>query len=192
VVTACVADDEENAECTTASETVTVAQAGQLTPTGTECSDFASGMAADQEALAYRLKGTKINAVTPGVFLYWSVVEADATALNISVQQSAVTVQGSPASPPLFDLNESPKVFDADCKRVQGVKVQRTARGQVTLSVSGAVPGQQYYLTVKYDSQSIASTVVSQNPPFQATYSFGTHVAGAATPSAVDTLVLRR
>jgi hypothetical protein len=103
-----------------------------------------------------------------------------------------VTVQGLPATPPLFNVNESPRLFDAECERVKGVTVQRTARGQVTLSVSGAVAGEQYYLTVKYDSQSIASTVVSLNPGFEAAYAFGTHINGAATAAALDSLVLRR
>jgi hypothetical protein len=192
VVTACVADDEGNAECAEASATVTINQVAQLTPTGTECSDFASGVAADQDELRYQLKGTKINAVNPGVFLYWSAIEAPATAFELSVHQSAVTVEGLPASPPHFNVNESPRLFDAACERVKSVRLQRTARGQVTLSVSGAVPGEQYYLTVKYDSQSIVSTVVSLNPGFEAVYAFGTHIDGAAAAAAADSLVLRR
>jgi len=153
----------------------------QLTPTGTECFHFAGGTAADQDELLYRLSGNPrtIQAVNPGAFIYWTEVLAPASTFTIDVEQSAAFQ--------LFAVaQDGPKLFDSNCDRFQTVIVDSVADGQVTVTVTGATPGATYYLTVKYDSSSLAG---APDPGGSVLYTWETKVDGSFF--AEDSLTLR-
>jgi hypothetical protein len=192
-VTACGTDDETNETCADGGATVRIlASTSQLTPTGTECADYAAGRAIDQEDLLYQLKGSKITSVTPGVVMYWTTIKAPSAAFTISVSQTGTTTQGAPSTAPLFTVNSSgPKLFDARCSQVK-ITIRRAPRGQTIVNVTGATAGATYYFTTKYDSNSISGTSVSLNPEFRATYGFSTLLDGALVVTSHDSLLLHR
>jgi len=51
---------------------------GKITPTGTTCQQYRDNTAPTLGQLQYTAKGTKINAVTPGVFFYYTKVSGNA------------------------------------------------------------------------------------------------------------------
>ena len=165
----------------------------QLTPTGTECSNFAFGTptpSQDQDELLYGVKAGTIKEVNPGAFILWDEMIAPASSFTVTVDQSAIALAGTPLSPPLFSVApDGPKVFDADCNRVQGVAITST-NGDVTFTVSGVTAGDQLYVTVKYDSGSISGTPISNSPQFEAEYTWTVLANGANNGS--DSLILRR
>lgn len=92
--------------------------------------------------------GNGISLVNPGAFIYWAEIVHTGGGLTVAVLQD-------PGGVVEIDLaDDGPKLFDADCNRVQGVHSSITG-GDVTVSKNNLAAG-TYYLTVKYDSQSLA------------------------------------
>jgi hypothetical protein len=55
----------------------TCGQVGLIAPTGTTCQQYRDGTAPTLDQLQYTTKGEKINAVSPGVFFYYTKVSGD-------------------------------------------------------------------------------------------------------------------
>ena len=143
------------------------------------------------EELLYARKGSTIGSVNPGVFLYWTVIEAPATSF-MTRQPGRTAMQGTPSNPPLFRLHvDGPKLFDTNCRRVRGVAISTPPlrsvdrdRGQVPLK-------ERRTTTLSAHSQSISGTTISGSPEFRATYAFSTLLDGNLIITSPDSLLLR-
>jgi hypothetical protein len=152
----------------------------QLTPTGTECDDFVSETASDQEELLYHggLGADAITSVNPGAFIYWAEIIHTGGSLSVDVLQDTAFVE--------FDVaRDGPKLFDANCDRVRGTQ-HTVDGGDVTLTRNNLAAG-TYYITVKYDSSSLAGEFPA-GQSFE--YTWATNVNGEGITNE-DSLILK-
>jgi hypothetical protein len=148
---------------------------GQITPTGTTCSQFVNGTAETLPNLNYSVSGGKIkNNVTPGVFFYWVAVTAPAGNNTFTITQTITTGNFTGK----FGIASGPNVFNANCGSVSSTITQNPTTGAVTLQFNAPVAG-TYILSVKYDSKSIAG-LTAPSPTTTVHYDFATTgVAGS-------------
>jgi hypothetical protein len=133
-----------------------VTPTGQLAPTQTTCGSYAAGTAAALTDLAYNVKGKTINSVSPGVFFYFSRVNAPAASFTLQIVQA----NSNPAVP-LFNVQQGNQItlYNADCS-TSSLGTVSSAGGQATVNVTGAAAGQSFILLVKYDTSSVVGAPV--------------------------------
>ena len=151
---------------------VQVPEVGRITPTGTTCQQYRD----DSEAtpvpllseLLYTTKGVapavKINAVSPGVFFYYTKVTGDATNRTVSITQ-----ENDATSAPAIPINQGQVVlYDAStCKVV---------KWEVTLGGTGEATGElpkngDFIIGVKYSPSTLKGLAAPD--PTTVTYTFG-------------------
>lgn len=168
---------------------------GQLTPTQTTCSDFANGSALNLTQLLYLAKNGSIVSVAEGVLFYYTIIVAPSANFTADIAQT--NTKGFPA----LELQQENKqaqafLFDSSCVRsskISNVNVNvnpATKKQTVSFSVSGATPGQIFYLSVKYSVKSLPGTTVSQPLP-TVPYSFITNIGGSPVSTSQDSLLLQ-
>jgi hypothetical protein len=156
--TSITCDDNPGVEVTSVTlglgETITctfvnddVEDVAQITPTATDCTQFASGTAPTLDTLQYSLKGNPkvINQVNPGVFFYWVKVTGSG--------DNSLTITQTPGTP-TFELASGSFVWDSNCVKVDGTtSVVDNLDGSVTVTFSGTGT---FYIGLKYNASSLA------------------------------------
>ena len=146
---------------------------GTIAPTATTCQMYRDGQATALEQLLYTAKGTKINAVSPGVFFYYTEASGDAGD-NVDITEDN-------GAGPVIPINQGQVVlYDAlTCKVVKGwtpdVETDGTASG--TLPKEG-----NFIIGVKYNPSALKGKNVPN--PTTVEYTFGTEVNDVATDEA--------
>jgi hypothetical protein len=124
---------------------------GQITPTGTTCTEFSNGTAETLASLLYSVKSGKINQVAPGVFFYWLEVTVPA-GNNIFTVTEAITTGNFTTK---FALaNGGNNVFNSSCVAQSETITQNTTTGTVTVSFNAPTAG-TYIISLKYDAGSV-------------------------------------
>jgi hypothetical protein len=160
---------------------------GKISPTGTTCQQYAAGTAPVLGQLQYTTTkgGGSINAVSPGVFFYWTKVsgtqgddvditqEDNSTAQPIPIQQKQVV---------LYDASEANL-----CKVVKWTPTVNNPVGTAT----GKLPSSgDFIIGVKYNSSALKGGTVPVPSP--ATYSFGTERNDVVIPADAATIDLAK
>jgi hypothetical protein len=147
-----------------------LADDGVIAPTGTTCSQYRDGLAPDLGGLLYTTKGTKINAVSPGVFFYYTKVSSE------EGDSKTVRITEDPDGGTAIPINQGQVVlYDAvTCKVVKWTVTLGPEVGEAT----GTLPKDgDYIIGVKYNPSSLKGETAPASPPI--TYSFGTTLGGA-------------
>ena len=132
------------------------------------------------EQLQYTIKGSKINAVSPGVFFYYTKVSGDAgDKVDITEINNATTA-------PVIPINQGQVVlYDAStCKVVKGWTPTVLSNGTAT----GTLPkGGDFIIGVKYNPSALKTKDVPN--PTTVTYTFGAELDDVAFDAASVDLV---
>jgi hypothetical protein len=150
---------------------------GQIAPTGTTCEQYRDDTSSTLEQLQYTTRGSQINAVSPGVFFYYSRVT------DGSAGQVVEITEDSGSGPDIPILQKQVVLYNADtCKVVKwpvppGVIVNPDGSATGTLPSSG-----DFIVGVKYNPSALKGKQAPATSPV--TYSFGTELAGSAVDGA--------
>jgi hypothetical protein len=158
----------------------------KITPTGTTCSQFASGSASTQGSIAYSTKGTTISQDDPGVFFYWvKVTVTSAGKQTFSITQATTYSPGTGSSN--FTLASGSNVYDGNCNALSTTFSGTDANRQVVFNAPAAGT---YYIGLKYSTGSVvgsgpAATVFKA--PYNYLYTFSTTgVVGSTSTIALN------
>lgn len=145
-----------------------LADDGVIAPTGTTCSQYRDGVAPELGGLLYTTKGSNINAVSPGVFFYYTKVSGGADD-TVGITED---FDGGTAIP---IAQTQVVLYDAlTCKVVKGWTPTVNDNGTAT----GDLPYEgDFIIGVKYNPSALKGAPAPQVPPI--TYSFGTTLEGA-------------
>jgi hypothetical protein len=160
---------------------------GQITPTGTTCEQFVSGTAGDLTQVLYGVKAGKINNVAPGVFFYYTKVTATGSdPFSVEIRQ----VNDHPGFANFMVQNLSNiRLYNADCTTAMNFSATYAA-GQVVLNINSAAPGQEYIVSVKYETGSVVGSPLPN--PSTVQYDFYTVVDGMVVDQDADGVKLKR
>ena len=155
-----------------------------LFPTSTSCSSFSNGTALPLSALCYTSKSNKVANVTPGVYFYWAFITAPSSSFTVEVEQISQT-----SGFKLFRIVQANQafVFRTGCTR-QAAGIEFSP-GQARINVTGATPGAQYIVSIKYDSKSVIGSPSAGNPI--ANYRFVTKINGSVASGTDVTIPVR-
>jgi hypothetical protein len=122
----------------------------------------------------YLTKGTAINSTNPGVLFYYSTIVAPSASFTITVNQAIAPNSACtfPNWPPLAPqaLSQA-NLYSASCgNRVTSNSFNPTT-GTVTMSVTGATPGETLIIGIKYQTSTLKGTNVCRPHPTE-TYTF--------------------
>jgi hypothetical protein len=137
-----------------AAEPLTVnapAPTGQITPTGTTCTQFDTGAAETLSTLQYSVQGGKVNQINPGVFFYWIKVTAVAGSNTFTINQTITT--GNYDSHFFSQASGSFVYRSPSCTKV-AVQNISTTNGVTTVTFTAPTAG-TYIIGVKYDAGSV-------------------------------------
>lgn len=137
---------------------------GQLTPTGTECTDVIAGTATQLEVMPINTSGR----TSPGAFMFWAPFDSPDAAFTVQVSQS--NDSGAPA----FGLIGA-KLFADGCQNISnlsGVSISHSM-GVTTFTVSAAVASQFDSFWVHTKHSKITNAVHGAEYTFTATSSTG-------------------
>jgi hypothetical protein len=141
---------------------------GKITPTGTTCQQYRDDTETTPvpvlDQLLYTVKGGKINAVSPGVFFYYTKVSGDAG------QFVDITEANDATSAPEIPINQGQVVlYDAStCKVVKWTVSLGPEVGEAT----GTLPKDgNFIIGVKYNASALKGKVVPN--PTTVRYTFG-------------------
>jgi hypothetical protein len=145
--------DNNNLGATSACDTeiviVDASRTGQITPTGTTCKQFDSGLAETLSQLKYGVKNGKVNNVAPGVFFYWiKVTVVAAGPQSFTIQQSITSSDNN--FPHFFTTASGSFVYNSSCVKVTTQSVSSTGTVTFTAPTAGT-----YIIGVKYDAGSV-------------------------------------
>jgi hypothetical protein len=160
-----------------------VPQIGVIAPTATTCHQYRDNETTPMpvlEQLQYTTKGTKINAVSPGVFFYYTTVSGDEGQLvDITEDNDATTA-------PQIPINQGQVVlYDAStCKVVKWTVTPGAEVGEAT----GTLPKDgDFIIGVKYNPSSLKGAPVPV--PTTVEYTFGAELDDVAIDEASIDLV---
>ena len=156
-----------------------VGATGQIAPTATTCQDFANGTAADLTDEFYGVKANKINNVSPGVFFYYSRIQAPASSFTIRVAQSNTLGWKKIGTMQLI-------LWNSNCQKTAVSGTYDSASGTVTFAASGLTAGAIYYVSIKYDPGSLVGQSTPSNPTN--VYTFVTSINGAPINTSTDSV----
>jgi hypothetical protein len=156
---------------------------GVIAPTATTCQQYRDNETTPVpvlDQLQYTAKGTKINAVSPGVFFYYTKVSGDAgDKVDITETNDAITA-------PAIPINQGQVVlYDAStCKVVKGWMPTVFSNGTAT----GTLPRDgDFIIGVKYNPSALKGKPVPN--PTTVTYTFGAELDDVAFDAATIDLV---
>ena len=171
-----------------ATATVTqVASTSKITPTATTCQMYRDGRAWDYTTAYYNVSWGKIGSVAPGVIFYYSTITAPASTFTLSADQ--FNTSGSPKWPPMGTAQVI--LWNKNCVKFPTVTTTADPlTGKVTLNVTGATAGATYFLSVKYNPNSLTGTAVRKPYP-TVSYTFVTSLNGAALIPSWDSIAVK-
>ena len=139
----------------------------QITPTNTDCSQFANGTAQTLDTLNYSVSGGKIRQnVTPGVFFYWVRVTAPAGNNTFTITQTITTGNFNT----FFNFFSGSSAYDANCGNLSTTITQN---GNTTTVTFNAPTAGTYIIGIKYNSKSIVGAP-APSPTTTVHYDFAT------------------
>ena len=139
----------------------------QITPTNTDCSQFANGTAQTLDTLNYSVSGGKIRQnVTPGVFFYWVRVTAPAGNNTFTITQTITTGNFNT----FFDIHAGSGVFNSNCGSLGSTITQN---GNTTTVTFNAPTAGTYIIGIKYDPKSLVGAP-APSPTTTVHYDFNT------------------
>ena len=145
------------------------------------------GTAWDYTTAYYNESRGKIGSVAPGVILYYSTITAPASTFTLSADQ--FNNSGSPKWPPMGTAQVI--LWNKNCVKFPTVTTTADPlTGKVTLNVTGAAAGATYYLSVKYNPNSLTGTAVRKPYP-TVSYTFVTSLNGAALIPSWDSIAVK-
>jgi hypothetical protein len=158
----------------------------QITPTSTTCTQFATGSAATQTAIAYSTKGTTISQDDPGVFFYWVKVTVTTTGKQtFNITQS--TTYNPTTGSKLYTLASGSSAYDKNCNTVSTTITGTDANRQVVFTAGSAGT---YYIGLKYSTGAIVGSgpaATSFKAPYNYLYTFATtQVTGSTSTLALN------
>jgi hypothetical protein len=114
--------------------------------TTTACSNYLNGTGQKATSLCYTVCNGKISNVTPGEFFYYTSITAPSTSFTIDIAQS-----NSIAAYGYFAIQQTDQatLWNSSCTKVATGTSISTGQGRV--SISNAVVGAKYVLSVKYN-----------------------------------------
>ena len=150
-------------------------EVGKITPTGTTCQQYRDTETApvpELDQLQYTTKGTKINAVTPGVFFYYTKVSGNKDQVVSITEEN----NGTPTPYPNIPINQGQVVlYDAITCKVMKWTVTLVGTGEAT----GTLPKTgDFIIGVKYNPSALKGAAVPASPPV--TYTFGGELGSVA------------
>jgi hypothetical protein len=159
--------------------------AAQIAPTDTTCQMYVNNTADDLTDVFYGVKAGKINNTAPGVFFYYTTFTAPANgAFTLETRQANDKPGFS-----FFNVQnlEQIRLFNMDCSTPLFTWTAAYTNGQVVIAIQNAIPGQQYVLSVKYETGS----VVGLPDPGTVHFGFATAVDGNVVDQDADGVYLR-
>ena len=160
---------------------------GQITPTGTTCSQFASGTASTLTTANYSTSGGLISTDNPGVFFYYDKLVAPGGAFTITVNQT----NSAGSTYDFHVLNDSTNqmtLYDANCNVIGSVTEDASNPAAVTFQVPSSTNGQIFYIGVKYTPKSVVGMSLPSPLPNPWTYTYATKVEGTLVPGSTQSL----
>jgi hypothetical protein len=160
------------------------AQVGKIAPTATTCQQYAGGTASDLVGgLQYTTKGGLINAVSPGVFFYYTKVSGT-TGQTVGITENHT---GAPAIP----IQQGQVVLYS----ASASSLCKVLRWTTTVNPDGTATGNlpssgDFIVGVKYSASDLKGKTPPASPPV--TYSFGTTLAGNPIPADDASVVLAK
>ncbi len=134
-------------------------------------------------AFTYQQKANKIISLSPGVIFYYNTITAPASG-SISVQETN-TKNWKPML--IQDLGQA-ILYNMSCGKASGVSV--TAGGNpYTVTFTGAVPGQEYIIGIKYSPQNLVGQLVSGKPT--SIYSWSTYFGNTYVPGSTTSIPVK-
>jgi hypothetical protein len=155
---------------------------GQLAHTSATCTSYQAGTAEDLPSsdVNYGLRDGRISTISPGVFFYFTKVEAPRAGFTIHLTQTKTN--------PVFPFCEIQqgqiRLYDANCNPLG--EGRETGPGQAAIDVTGATPGQVFIAQVKYSLKSLLDTPM---PP-GCRFDFLTLIDGQVVDSDPDGLLV--
>ncbi len=147
---------------------------GQIAPTQTTCPQYLNDTAATLNDLLYTTKGNHINAVSPGVFFYYTTVTGEAGD-TVTINEKN---DGTPPEPPIGIQKSQVVLYSPDCSKLAWTSLTVNPDGSAT----GVLPSSgDFIIGVKYDSSSLKGDPIPI--PTSITYTFG--VNGFLNPASI-------
>ena len=175
------ATDDDDANVGGDSNTVTVdilARIGYITPTDTTCEDvFITQTFSELPYVDYKTKGGKINSISPGVFFYYTRVEAPSNNFDIEVTQWNMASLNQWPHIGIQKLNQV-VLYDDQCVKS---KVQHSvvdSDGTQVINVNDVMQGQVFYIGIKYDPGTLKQEAFTPPSGDIQDYHFLTSVGG--------------
>jgi hypothetical protein len=164
----------------TCSQTITVGFCDHLYPTATTCCSYRNGSAQAFTKVCYTTKGTKVSNAAPGVFFYYAKIIAPSTSFSVDVLQAKGCSELR-----LFLIQEDQIIlWDVNCNKASNATITpQSSDGKATISINGAVAGNEYVISVKYDTKSIVGTTFPKDG--NCTYTFKSQIGGITVPGSV-------
>jgi hypothetical protein len=158
-----------NATC---SQSITIESCGHLFPTATTCCSFRNGSAQAFTQVCYSVAKGKVSNATPGVFFYYAKIVAPSDSFDLDVLQSKACANELG----LFALQQDQIIlWNENCDKAPNTTVTSTSAAKATIHVTGATVGDEYVISVKYDTKSIVGT----KPNGNCEYTFVSQIGGA-------------
>src|SRR6185369_3537900 len=119
---------------------------GMLAHTSTSCDSYQNGTGDPLASsdVHWATKDNVITTISPGVFFYFTKIDAPSSNFTVSVVQ----ICDNPSFPLIPVLQDQVTLNDGNCTRV-GTGGETTP-GQTSIQITGAQPGQVYIIAVKY------------------------------------------
>ncbi len=160
---------------------------GQITPTGTTCSQFAGGTATTLTQANYNTSGGLISSDNPGVFFYYDKLVAPGGAFTVTVSQT----NNADSTYDFHVLNDSTSqmtLYDANCNVIGSATEDASNPAAVTFQVSDSTVGQIFYIGVKYTPKSVVGMSLPSTVPDPWTYTYSTSVGAILVPGSTQSL----
>jgi hypothetical protein len=158
------------------------APVGKILPTGTTCAQYRDGTTPPVlSQLLYTTTKTKsgsnINAVSPGVFFYYTKVLS-----GTANQVVSITEANTESAPPIPIQNGQVVLYDATTCKVVKATVTPGAVGEATVTLPST--GGNFIIGVKYSASDLKGKAAPASPPV--TYTFGSTGVTPADAASID------
>ena len=156
---------------------------GHIFPTQTTCCNYLTGTSSELKTVCYIYSITEqqltVTNVRPGVFFYFTKITAPSS--NAPTVDFTIAVNQTPTLFKRFEvqLGKDIKLYDRNCNRLPSAIPSLSG---TILNVTGATPGAEYVLAVKYDTKSIIGSTYSGTAAPTPEYKFITSVNGVPIP----------
>ena len=150
----------------------------QLTPTDTDCGEFRDEDAPDLDELMYDVRRGNLSNVVPGVFFYFTKVEINSAADDVTIGQS----NDSAGLFSEFKIKDAVVYFDPSCSPLPKNSQPGHCKGETDCTFQIGQTG-DFIIRVRYDSKSLEPAAVCPLPLESSTYVFSTLVNVVLTTS---------